>query len=532
MHKSLLLACLGVILSVPALWAADSCNPAPAPGDLVIPGPGGVCFAFRPVAVPSQGGPLGGKPFLMGDPSGDFRAAPTKVLLDGAFPAGEDQNSRIYYIGKYEVTEAQYAAVMGPDAVAGRTPNPPDYPVTDISWFDALRFTDKLNTWLYADKAARESLPTAGPFPAFVRLPMEMEWEYAARGGSAVEAVRFDAETPYDDNLAEYEWFSGPSSSHNKLQAVGKLKPNPLGLHDMLGNAREMTQSNYYIEYYQGRGGGFVARGGHYLVEEDDILSSLRTEEPFYLGSAAKGMKANHKVTMGFRLALSAPVLTDRNTIAEIADAWDAYRSGVGADSPAAMSTAPVGKQESVPAREALTRLARIKEELQKAGLASKLGKEIAATEAALRYMAQIRKKADEDSAKVWAKLACERGMYLVANLKGLAIASEAPSEHLRRRAEQYSYNITNGLDNYSEIMTELAKLPPEAVAMGFDAYANSMNKKIGAAAKSFTPQSELLRKDLTAQLGWMNTTRGHYEKYYKEKRFDAAAWQRDYAPK
>ena len=45
---------------------------------------------------------------------------------------------------------------------------------------------------------------------------------------------------------------------------VGGLAPNALSLHDMLGNVAEMTSGLYQVEYYQGRIGGFVARGGHY----------------------------------------------------------------------------------------------------------------------------------------------------------------------------------------------------------------------------------------------------------------------------
>ena len=131
------------------------------------------------------------------------------------------------------------------------------------------------------------------------------------------------------------------------------FRPNPLGLHDMLGNVREMTLSQYHIEYYQGRSGGFAARGGHFLVAEKDMACALRTEEPYYLGSADKGMRPNVKPTMGLRLVLSAPVLTDRDSIAAIEDAWETHRSGAGADLPAALSVADVAAQEAVPARAA-----------------------------------------------------------------------------------------------------------------------------------------------------------------------------------
>ncbi len=500
-------------------------NPAPAKDDLVLPGPDGSSFVFRPILVRGKGGPLGGARFIMGDPAGDFRSPPTAVVVGGSFAAPGDEEAWIYYVGKYEITEAQYYAVMGnaPD----KTKRESALPVANISYFDAMQFIDRLNTWLYAN--AMKSLPTSGPFPGFVRLPTEAEWEYAARGGGAVEKVVFDTEYPYDD-LAPHEWFSGPSSSHNKVQAVGKLKPNPLGLHDMLGNVREMTQSHYYIEYYQGRSGGFTARGGHYLTAEDDMQAALRTEEPYYLGSADKGMKPNIKPTMGFRLLFSAPLLTDREAISGMEEAWESYRSGAGADLPAALSVSAVSVQEAVPAQEAMVRLARIKETLQKAGLADTLKQDIAATEASLRDMAQVRRQADEDSARVWAKIAGERGMYLATNLKGLAVTREAPTENLRRRAEQFSYNVSAGLENYGEIMSELGKLPQDAVLKGFDWYAASLQAKMDKEKQAPSQDAEARLRDIGTQINWLGTTRAHYEKYAREKRFDAAVWRADYA--
>ena len=500
-------------------------NPVPAKDDLVLPGPGGSSFVFRPVLIRGKGGPLGGARFIMGDPAGDFRSPPTAVVVGGAFAAPGDDDAWVYYMGKYEITESQYYAVMGnaPD----KSKMESSLPMANISYFDAIRFTDRLNTWLYA--SAMKSLPTSGPFPGFVRLPTEAEWEYAARGGGSVDAVTFDAAYPYDE-LASYEWFSGPTSSHNKVQAVGKLKPNPLGLHDMLGNLREMTQSHYYIEYYQGRSGGFTVRGGHFLTSRDAMQAALRYEEPYYLGSADRGMKPNIKPTMGFRLLLSAPLLTDREAISNMEEAWENYRSGSGAGLPAALSVADVSAREAVPAQEALNRLGRIKETLQKAGLAETLKQDIAATEASLRDMAQVRRQADEDSARVWAKIAGERGMYLAANLKGLAITSEAPTEKLRRRAEQFSYNVNAGLDNYGEIMSELGKLPQEAVLKGFEWYAASLKTKMDKEKQTPSQDSDARLQDIGAQMNWLSTTRAHYEKYAREKRFDAAAWRTDYS--
>lgn len=492
--------------------------------EIVLPGPGGCSFAFRAVRVKGGAGPLAGHNFIMGDPSGDFRTPPTSVVLGGAFTDGKD---RWFYMGKCEITEAQYHAVMGGEVKKGRE----EYPITNISYFDAMRFTDELNRWLYAN--ALKELPVADSFPAFVRLPGEEEWEFAARGGLNVEGTAFDAETPYgeDSELAAFEWFAGPDSSHNKVQKAGRLRPNPLGLHDMLGNVQEMTLALYRVEYYQGRCGGFAARGGHYLTEEDSMTSARRSEEPFYLGSADKGMKVNAKPTMGFRIVLSAPILTGRSAIAAMDEAWKKHRSGAGASMPAALSVSSVDKQEEVPAMEALRRLQRIRDALGKAGLAESLKHEISGTESALRDMARVRRKADEDSARVWVKIAGERGMYLATNLRGLEVTRSAPTENLRRRAEEFAYNVRVGMENYGEILSELAKLPKDAVLEGFDEYAGTLRSRMEKEEKALSPEGEARVRDLSAQIERLAVTRSHYERYEKEKRFDAAGWGRDYAP-
>ena len=153
-----------------------------------------------------------------------------------------------YWIGKFEVTQAQYRAVTGknPSPVIGD-----NLPVENISWYDAKDFCEKFSK-KYNVKA---------------RLPYEAEWEYAARGG---------ATTIYywgDDIDDSYCWYS--NNSGRTSHPVGQKKPNAFGLYDMSGNVCEWVNDWYNESYYsespdkdpQGPSSGEkkIMRGGSYI---------------------------------------------------------------------------------------------------------------------------------------------------------------------------------------------------------------------------------------------------------------------------
>jgi Uncharacterized conserved protein len=119
------------------------------------------------------------------------------------------------------------------------------FPITDISWFDAVAFTDKYNRWLIEQAKNRsKDLPKG-----YVRLPTNTEWEYAARGGSKVSESEFrESKFPMVNSLENYAWFSGAKSANGKLQLIGRLDANPLGLYDILGNANEMMFDSFRME--------------------------------------------------------------------------------------------------------------------------------------------------------------------------------------------------------------------------------------------------------------------------------------------
>jgi formylglycine-generating enzyme required for sulfatase activity len=158
--------------------------------------------------------------FAMGDQAGDggFDEKPVHgVCVDD------------FSLGTYEVTEAQWLAVMGSDA-APRISRGPDYPVSGVSWRQAGEFIKRLN--------ALTGLK--------YRLPTEAEWEYAARSGGKQQTYAGTS-----DSKALAEFACGHESCDDTLLPVGSKKPNDLGIYDMSGNAWEWVQDRYDAYYYR-----------------------------------------------------------------------------------------------------------------------------------------------------------------------------------------------------------------------------------------------------------------------------------------
>ncbi len=132
-----------------------------------------------------------------------------------------------FYIGKYEVTQGQWAETMELPPVPQEERN---LPVQQISWNDVQEFIYKLNH--------REGT-------SMYRLPTEAEWEYAARAGS--ESTFFFGND--ENDLGEYAWYDDNSGS--QPHPVGQKLANAWGLYDMHGNVWEWTQDWYDPQYYQ-----------------------------------------------------------------------------------------------------------------------------------------------------------------------------------------------------------------------------------------------------------------------------------------
>ena len=130
-----------------------------------------------------------------------------------------------FKIGKYEVTQGEWKAMMGgyPNSSLNKNDN---YPVNDVSWDDAQAYIDSLN------KLTGKNY----------RLPTEAEWEYAARGGISSNGYQFSG----SDIIEDVAWYSG--NSNRTTHQVGTKAANELGIYDMSGNVWEWC-SDWYGAY-------------------------------------------------------------------------------------------------------------------------------------------------------------------------------------------------------------------------------------------------------------------------------------------
>jgi uncharacterized repeat protein (TIGR02543 family) len=207
-----------------------------------------------------------------------------------------------FYMGKYEVTQAQYEAVTGSKPSSYTTAVPPETstanrPVENVSWYDAVEFCNKLSekeglTPVYTITDAMV-IPNWGANG--YRLPTEAQWEYACRAGTATAYNTGD--TISDDT----GWYT--SNSEGRTHSVGEKPANAYGLYDMHGNVWEWCW-DWYGTYESGAQtdptGPNNSNAGYYRVQRGGSCSSSGQS----LRSASRDYNSPdyRTYTLGFRV--------------------------------------------------------------------------------------------------------------------------------------------------------------------------------------------------------------------------------------
>jgi formylglycine-generating enzyme required for sulfatase activity len=265
----------------PATLTTPRSNPTPAPAPDVETS--GKAFAIPDLSLEM----LWVKPgtFTMGSPT-------SEEGHDGDETQHQVTLTNGFYLGKYEVTQAQYEAVMtgnsnGLSATPSEWPNNPNRPVEKVSWNDVQVFLTRLNA---AEQAAGR-LPNGWSYV----LPTESEWEYACRAGTTTAYSWGNSITASNANYNQ--------SGIGQTRDVGQYAANPWGFFDMHGNVREWVANYYQAAYPSGSvidpvgpagGSGRVRRGGSWLSSANDARSADRYRD---------GLAASF-YTLGFRLSL------------------------------------------------------------------------------------------------------------------------------------------------------------------------------------------------------------------------------------
>jgi len=211
-----------------------------------------------------------GGSFQMGSNDGEIDEKPVHRVAVSSF-----------YIGKYEVTQKQWQAVMGNNPSNWKGDN---LPVEQVNWYDCVEFCNKLSrkeglTPCYSGSGSSITCDwTANGY----RLPTEAEWEFSARGGNQSKGDTYSG----SNTVGDVAWYG--SNSGGKTHPVGQKQANEQGIYDMSGNVWEWCWDWYDSSYYgkspaaspKGADGGSsrLLRGGSWNDNDRDCRVANRLD--------------------------------------------------------------------------------------------------------------------------------------------------------------------------------------------------------------------------------------------------------------
>ncbi|WP_391480694.1 formylglycine-generating enzyme family protein [Nereida sp. NH-UV-3] len=320
---------VGLAMAQDIRWEQSYYNPNPLDDDLILRMPCGGAMVFRPIYTPNTGGTVGDVPVILGQEGDEqpFLNGLRRSYVSGPFRqiSGPKKGHPHFYMAKYELADAQYQTMMdvatkGEEGCPDRAPRRRGFtPAVGKSKLEYDMFSEAYSLWLL--KNMPSDLPFVTPAKPFVRLPTEEEWEFAARGGTAVDEANFRAPYPpleAGSSLNDYIAHGGSDSANGRVQTIGTLRPNAVGLHDMLGNVSELVESRFSIVRLgrlQGQPGGLIKRGGDARTSIEQISSASRYEiAPIDVYS---GAPVREKY-MGTRVMLSSVALATREQMEQI----------------------------------------------------------------------------------------------------------------------------------------------------------------------------------------------------------------------
>lgn len=293
--------------AITAVAGADEHDPDPASNTAGAAAVVRDDIVILPGEIPLELVPVSAGTFVMGaglDPgwSGPTEGPEHEVTLGYGF-----------HLGKHEVTQAQWRALMATSPASGYGEGP-NHPVYSVSWNEIAGpdgFIARLNRHIAATRQG----------PGSFRLPSEAEWEYGCRA-SAGPATRFSfGDSNCGPNLCggcdldDHAWYCGnngfPGAPDFGAKPVGGRTPNALGAHDMHGNVAEWCADWWHADYngapVDGRvwadpqGSNRVVRGGNWAARPAQVASAYR-------GDSAP--PDSRSVTVGFRVARGEPTTT------------------------------------------------------------------------------------------------------------------------------------------------------------------------------------------------------------------------------
>lgn len=219
-------------------------------------------------------------------PSGSFMLGAKDDLYMDETPQTE-LVMKSFYIGETEVTRALWFAIMADGKTNSGNNQEQLYPMCNISYSEICLFINRLNKKLYSHIGNLR-----------FRLPTEIEWEYAAKGGIKDDNNIYSG----SNSVNEVGWYEGNSS--NCIHEVSSKKPNKLGLYDMSGNVWECC-SNAYFDYSDINSlflveevdsiRACVRRGGSWKDADNCLRTTFRSRQ----------LLIERKNNVGFRLVLS-----------------------------------------------------------------------------------------------------------------------------------------------------------------------------------------------------------------------------------